>query len=103
MTEWCREQIGATRRPYGIDNLVLAVACAEPGGAPIASTTFGVFRPVDFYREGGIGEQVVGFVRGLPPAALGAPPAVCFAAALFSWGDVARDTIYRDGRGEAAE
>ena len=96
MVEWCREQIGDTRRPYGIDQLALAVACAEPGGAAIASTTFGVFRPVDFYREGGVGEQVAEFVNGVPPAALEAPPAVRFAAALFSWGDVARETVYRD-------
>jgi hypothetical protein len=103
VAEWCREQIGETRRPYGIDQLALAVACAEPGGAPIASTTFGVFRPVDFYREGGVGEQVVDFVTGLPPAALESPPTVRFAAALFSWGDVARETIYRDDRDEATE
>lgn len=96
MTNWCREQIGDTRRPYGIDQLALAVACAEPGGAPIASTTFGVFRPVDFYREGGVGEQVVDFVTGVPRAKIEASHAVRFAAALFSWGDVARDTIYRD-------
>lgn len=96
MTEWCRTQIGDTRRPYGIDQLALAVACAEPGGAPIASTTFGVFRPVDFYREGGVGEQVVDFVTGVPLASSEPSPAVRFAAALFSWGDVARDTIYRD-------
>lgn len=102
ITAWCREQIGETRRPYGIDQMALAVACAEPGGAPIASMTFGVFRPVDFYREGGVGERVTAFVSELPPETLARPPAVRFAAALFSWGDVARDTIYRDARDEAA-
>lgn len=103
MTEWCREQIGGTRRPYGIDQLALAVACAEPGGTPIASTTFGVFRPVDFYREGGIADQVVDFVTGLPEEALESPSTVRFAAALFSWGDVARETIFRDAEDERDE
>ena len=29
---WCRDRIAETRRPYGIDQLALAIACAEPGG-----------------------------------------------------------------------
>ncbi len=93
---WCQAQIGNTRRPYGIDQMALAVACAAPGGETIASTTFGVFRPLDFYIEGGVGERVIAFVRGLPTEALHEVPAVRFAAALFSWGDVARETIYGD-------
>lgn len=93
---WCREQISTTRRPYGFDQMALAVACAAPGGATIASATFGVFLPVDFYTEGGVSERVAAFVHGLPVETLSEVPAVRFAAVLFSWGDVARDTIYRD-------
>jgi len=96
MLDWCRDQIRETRRPYGIDQLTLAVACAEPGGDSIASATFGVFRPVDFYREGGVGDQLLDFVGSVPPDALARAPKVRFAAALFSWGDVARQTIYRE-------
>jgi hypothetical protein len=95
---WCREQMQGTRRPYGIDQMALAVACAVPDGQPIASATFGVFRPIDFYREGGVSEQVSEFMRSVPLDQLPASTAVRFAAALFSWGDVARDTIYRDDR-----
>ncbi|NIR61941.1 MAG: hypothetical protein GWO02_21875, partial [Gammaproteobacteria bacterium] len=36
LVAWCRERIAETRRPYGIDQLALAVACAEPGGSSIA-------------------------------------------------------------------
>ena len=36
---WCRERIAASRRPYGIDQMALAVACAVPGGAPVASAS----------------------------------------------------------------
>ena len=101
IVEWCRGQIADTRRPYGIDQMALAVACAEPGGQPIASTTFGVFRPVDFYREGGIGERLGAFVRGVPVDGDGGEHEerrgpVRFAAALFCWGDVARETIFDD-------
>ena len=97
LVAWCRERIAETRRPYGIDHLALAVACAEPGGPPIASTSFGVFRPMDFYREGGVAERVEDFlvsIRVEELNALGTP--VRFAAALFSWGDVARETIFAD-------
>jgi hypothetical protein len=97
LVAWCRERIAETRRPYGIDHLALAVACAEPGGPSIASTSFGVFRPMDFYREGGVAERVEDFlvsIRVEELNALGTP--VRFAAALFSWGDVARETIFAD-------
>ncbi|MSP22147.1 MAG: hypothetical protein EXR66_03905 [Dehalococcoidia bacterium] len=56
--DWCREQMAASRKPYGIDQMALAVACAEPGGVPLASKTFGVFRPVDFYQPEGVAERV---------------------------------------------
>jgi len=99
--DWCRERISATRRPYGIDQLALALACAEPGGDPLASTTFGVFRPVDFYGEDGVGERVEHFVHSIRLEDLNRRIAegasgIRFAAALFSWGDVAREAIFAD-------
>ncbi len=97
IVEWCQEQIGQTRRPYGIDQLALAVACAEPGGDSIASATFGIFKPVDFYRDGGVAERVSAFIRDTGAEHLQQrDSAVRFAAALFSWGDVARETIFSD-------
>lgn len=97
MVTWCRERIANTRRPYGIDQLALAVACAEPEGTVIASHTFGVFRPVHFYEEGGVAEQVEQFVTSIGFERLhGRDTPVRFAAALFSWGDVARATVFRD-------
>jgi hypothetical protein len=97
VVDWCQSQIGDTRRPYGIDQLALAVACAEPGGDAISSATFGIFRPVDFYREGGVAERVSEFIRETDEEHLRErDSSVRFAAALFSWGDVARDTIFSD-------
>lgn len=99
--EWCRERIASIRRPYGIDQLALAIACATPGGNPLASTTFGVFRPVDFYDEDGVGDRVVEFLREVPLDQLNGEldagaPGIRFAVALFSWGDVAREAMFED-------
>ncbi len=99
---WCRERMAASRRPYGIDQMALAVACAEPGGMSLASKTFGVFRPVDFYQEGGIADRVSEFVVQLDLERVNSVRGgVRFAAALFSWGDVARDAIFTDGADQA--
>ena len=97
LLEWCRGQIANTRRPYGIDQLALAVACAVPGGQPLASQTFGVFRPVEFYAEGGVADRVASFMRSIRVEEINrrATP-IRFAAALFSWGDVARETMFDD-------
>lgn len=106
VVDWCRERMAEARRPYGIDQVALALACAEPGGAVVASRTFGVFRPLDFYRPGGLDADVAAFVRSLPRAAGGSGDAggvadaagaagagpgtpLRIAAALLSWGDLA--------------
>jgi len=97
IAEWCRERMSASRRPYGIDQMALAIACAEPGGSPIASTTFGVFRPVEFYTADGVAERLATYMHGLPLSDLNEREGpIRFAAALFSWGDVARETVFTD-------
>jgi len=97
IAEWCRERMAASRRPYGIDQMALAVACAEPGGSPIASTTFGVFRPVEFYTTDGVAERLAGYMGSLPLSELNNRTGpIRFAAALFSWGDVARETVFNN-------
>jgi hypothetical protein len=94
---WCRERISTSRRPYGIDQMALAVACAEPGGTPLASQTFGVFRPLEFYAEGGVADRVAGFMQSIRLEEINRRrQGVRFAAALFSWGDVAREAVFRD-------
>lgn len=99
---WCRERMAASRKPYGIDQMALAVACAEPGGVPLASKTFGVFRPVDFYQDEGVAQRVGEFVRGLDLDSMNrSHGGIRFAAALFSWGDVAREAIYTDDSDQA--
>lgn len=92
--EWCAETMARTRRPYGVDHMAVAIACARPDGEPLASASFGVFRPVEFYAEGGTRERIAEFVARLDPRDLNdGPEPVRFAAALFSWGDVARAVL----------
>jgi hypothetical protein len=97
MLTWARDCIADPRRPYGIDQLTLAVACAEPGATPLASASFGVFRPVEFHEDGGVADRVTAFMQNLRIDDLDGRSSVRFAAALFSWGDVAKDAIFRDG------
>ena len=72
------------------------------GGSPVASATFGVFRPVEFYQEGGVADRVGSFMESLRVEELNRRTSVRFAAALFSWGDVARDAVYGDDAGDVA-
>ena len=95
--DWCAQEMAETRRPYGIDHMAVGVACALPGGAPIASVSLGLFRPLEFYQEGGTRDRLEEFVRGLPLTQINEQSTpVRLAAALFSWGDLARATIFRD-------
>ena len=97
MIGWCQQRIAESRRPYGIDQMALAVACAVPGGRPLASASFGVFRPVEFYAEGGVADRLGHFLRSIHLDDLNRrSTGVRFAAALFSWGDIARETVFAD-------
>lgn len=99
IASWCEETIAQTRRPYGIDHLAAAIACARPGQAPLASASFGVFRPTDFYRAGGTRDSINHFVECLEPRALNAEGGqVRFAVALFSWGEVAKAMFEKEER-----
>ncbi len=97
IVDWCLRTMASFRRPHGIDQVALSVACAHPGRPPLASATFGVFRPLEFYQESGPRQQLETFVRGLDVGRLNEPDdPIRFAAALFSWGEVARATVFAD-------
>lgn len=97
MVGWCQERISESRRPYGIDQMALAVACAIPGGRPLASASFGVFRPVEFYADGGVADRLNHFLHSIHLDDINRrDTGVRFAAALFSWGDIARETVFAD-------
>ena len=94
---WVERTMGTTRRPYGVDQLAVGLACAPAGGTPVVSVSFGVFRPREFYGAGGVQDRIATFVEDLPlPEINQHTTGVRMAAALFSWGDVARATVFRD-------
>jgi hypothetical protein len=97
ITTWCAETMATTRRPYGIDQMALALAGAHPGSEPMASAGVSVFRPLEFYQPGGQRERIADFVASLDVEQLNrtARP-VRIAATLFSWGDVARAALPTD-------
>jgi hypothetical protein len=53
---WMREEAGAMRRPYGIDQMVVAMGCRNTRGELICTNSFGVIRPSAFYDEQGEGK-----------------------------------------------
>ncbi|HWO94114.1 MAG TPA: hypothetical protein VNL92_05060 [Dehalococcoidia bacterium] len=102
IVQWCRDTMAGLRRPHGIDHVALSVACAHAGSPPMASMTLEVFRPLDFYQEGGPREQLETFIRGLDVQTLNEPRhPIRFAAALFSWGEVTWAALFADDRRRA--
>lgn len=80
---------------------VAIASVSSNDGSLVAGKSFGVFRPIQFYEEGGPRRQLETFVRGLKPCGPNAPNGqICVAATLFSWGDVARSTILADGHSQ---
>lgn len=48
-----REAMAAMRRPYGISQVAVALACRDHEGRVVCSNTLGVLKPESFYSEGG--------------------------------------------------
>lgn len=97
VADWVEQAMSRTRRPYGVDQMAVGLACAPAGGDPFATVSLGVFRPADYYSEGGMRQQIERFVGALPLDRINREPeAVRLAAALFSWGDLARATVFKD-------
>ena len=95
---WLEGAISQTRRPYGMDQVALSLACSPRAGAPLASASFGAFRPQDLYLPASPLRREIGvFIDTLPvaPIVAGTAP-LRLGAVLLSWGDLARATIYAD-------
>src|SRR5258708_1760216 len=50
---WMRSEAGRMRRPYGVDQMVVAMACRNGRGQLICTNSFGVIRPTAFYDDEG--------------------------------------------------
>ncbi len=91
---WCREALTRMRRPYGLDHVTLAVSVLSEGDRPIATTSYGVLRPVDFYGAGSAEAQIEETLsRWAASAVISQNPSARLSAVLFSWGDLARELL----------
>lgn len=83
---WVRGAMAEMRRPNGIDQVALALACRDVDGRVVCSNAFGVVRPSVFYGEDGP-ERVAAFlddVESVPAERRGE-----IVGALLSLGDIA--------------
>lgn len=81
-----RECMAAMRRPHGIDHVALALSVQSGEGSVLCSSSLGVVRPLDFYRD----EGPAGIRAFIDDAAsLSATRPVEITAALVCLGDIA--------------
>ncbi len=91
---WCREVLGGTRRPYGLDYVTLAVALLREGEGQVASVNYGVLRPSDFYNQSFVEERVRETLYSWARAHTTAGGnAGSLSVVLFSWGDLTRELL----------
>ncbi len=83
---WVREVMGNMRRPYGIDQVALALACRDAEGRVVCSNSLGILRPATFYTDEGQA-LVEAFLEDARIAEPGEGAKVV--GALLSLGDVA--------------
>jgi hypothetical protein len=81
---WCRETLGACRRPWGIDYFDLTIACSGPDSRSLRSARFMRVRPIDLYQDSDVAGQIAALLIG---AAATGGEQLRIAASLFSWGD----------------
>ena len=86
---WCREMLSRTHRPYGLDSITLALAVVGEDGRPLASVSYGPFRPRDLYHPGSIEPQAQATLQRWTGDGVFHSHAVpSLSAVLFSWGDL---------------
>jgi hypothetical protein len=93
--EWCRATLGATRRPWGINEFDLAIAVARDGDPSPRSLSLQRLSPAALYGELEGPGAVLEAVRRLLDQREGEPGGaiVHVAIALFSWGDAAHAAL----------
>lgn len=91
LIEWCRDILGRIHRPYGLDQVTLALAVLGGDNQLIASANYGVLRPIDFYAAGPAETQILHTLRQWAEN----DTLACgrLSAVLFSWGDLTRELL----------
>ncbi len=91
---WCREILGQMHRPYGLEEVTLAVAAIGEDGRQVASINYGVLRPADFYGSGPVEMQTREALRRWADDQLFAPNGSGhLSVVFFSWGDLTRELL----------
>ena len=91
---WCKEVLGGTRRPYGLDYVTLAVALLREGEGQVASVNYGVLRPGDFYNQSFVEERIrKTLCSWTNDQLITGAGAGSLSAVLFSWGDLTRELL----------
>lgn len=84
--DWVREAMAEMRRPNGIDQVALALACRDEDGRVLCSNSFGVLRPGAFYANDGV-DRVTAFMADVE--AVPREQRREIVGALLSLGDIA--------------
>ncbi len=62
---WAREEMAGMRRPFGVDQVALALAWRDGRGRVVCSASLGVMRPVAFYDGSAEGQLKEAFGSAL--------------------------------------
>ena len=90
--EWCREQMGQMRRPYGLDYVTLALALLGEEKEESARFSFGILRPSDFYEDGLVPGRLATLVDEWRSEGH-LDSSRWLSAIMFSWGDLTRELL----------
>jgi hypothetical protein len=90
--EWCRNAMAEMRRPYGLDYVTVAVSLMGYESEERARHSFGVLRPVDFYAEGPVPDEMEELIEEWRRTGQFGS-ARWLSAVMFSWGDLTRDLL----------
>ncbi len=91
---WTRQALSEMHRPYGLDHVTLAIAVLSSQAGEVASVSFGVLRPEDFYGDRPAeGEILATFSRWADDRILAQNQSDRLSAVLFSWGDLTRELL----------
>lgn len=85
---WCREMLGRSQRPYGLDRVTLALAALGEDGRPLASIDCGLLGPADFSAFGPVEAQTREVLRRWNDDGILARSGARLSVVLFSWGDL---------------
>lgn len=85
--EWCREEMGRTRRPYGIADFDFALSARLEGSKETTPLAFDRLAPAALY-DGTLERHLAGHFAAVPSSGR-----VHVAVALFSWGEAAYEAF----------